>query len=60
MISLVLNLPKIKTDVQPAITKSLWQSAQLVRRSATKKAPYKTGNLRRSITEIASGNGIEV
>lgn len=60
MISLIVRIPKIKTNVQPAITKSLWQSAQLVRRTATQLAPYKTGTLRRSVTEYATGNSIEV
>ena len=60
MISLTVKIPKINADIQPAITKSLRQSAQLVRRSATQLAPYKTWTLRRSITEFATGNSIEV
>ena len=60
MISLTVRIPKINTDIQPAITKSLRQSAQLVRRSATQLAPYRTWTLRRSITEFATGNSIEV
>lgn len=60
MISLKVTIPKIETNLQPAITRSLWQSAQLVRRTASQLAPYKTGNLRRSITEFASWNTIEV
>ena len=60
MINLVVRVPNIKSNVQPAITKSLRQSAQLVRRTATQLAPYKTGTLRRSIMEYATGNSIEV
>lgn len=60
MISLQITIPRLKTDLQPAITKSLWQSAQLVRNDAVDLAPFKTGNLRRSITEFATSNTIEV
>ena len=60
MISLQIVIPRMKTDLQPAITKSLWQSAQLVRNDAVDLAPFKTGNLRRSITEFATSRTIEV
>ena len=60
MISLQIVIPRMKTDLQPAITKSLWQSAQLVRNDAVDLAPFKTGNLRRSITEFATSRTVEV
>ena len=60
MISLQITIPRLKTDLQPAINKALWQSAQLVRNDAVDLAPFKTGNLRRSITEFATSNTIEI
>lgn len=51
MISISINVPNIKWDITSAIKKSLWQSSMLVRREATKRAPYQTGTLRRSIVE---------
>lgn len=60
MISFKLIIPKIGTNASPAIKKSLRQSAQLVRRSATQKAPYKSWTLRRSIVEFATDNSIEI
>lgn len=60
MINISIRIPNIKTNIQPAIQKSLWQSAQLVRRSAIQKAPHKTGALRRSIVETGGNNQIEV
>lgn len=60
MISFKLIIPKIGTNASPAIKKSLRQSAQLARRSATQKAPYKSWTLRRSIVEFATDNSIEI
>lgn len=60
MISYELKIPKIPSNVQPAIKKALWESAMLVRRSATQKAPYKSWALRRSIIEYSNGNTIEI
>ena len=60
MIKYELIIPKIGTDANPAVKRALRQSAQLVRRSATQKAPYGTGTLRRSIIEYATSNNIEI
>jgi len=60
MIKYDLIIPKIGTDANPAVKRALRQSAQLVRRSATQKAPYGTGTLRRSIIEYATSNSIEI
>lgn len=51
MISVQVTAPTVKDDLRPAINKSLWQSSLLVRSDAVKLSPYKTGTLRRSITE---------
>lgn len=60
MISYELKIPKITSNVQPAIKNALRESAMIVRRSATLKAPFKSGALRRSIVEYSNGNTMEI
>jgi len=60
MIRYTLTVPNIKSELQPMINKSLYQSALVVRREAVSRAPYKSGNLRRSIVEYHNGNSMEV
>ena len=56
MISVDIKLPnKIGGDISGAVTKSLWQASMLVRRDASKRAPFKSGTLRRSIVEKVNG-----
>lgn len=56
MISVEITTPKFPMDLQPAINKSLRQSALLVRTDASKRAPFKTGTLRRSLVEKVYSN----
>lgn len=51
MISVEVETPTVQTDLRIPINKSLRQSALLVRKDASKNAPYKSGTLRRSLTE---------
>ena len=51
MISVEVESPTVMTDLRIPINKSLRQSALLVRKDASKNAPYKSGTLRRSLTE---------
>jgi len=51
MISVEVETPTIMSDLRVPINKSLRQSALLVRKDASKNAPYKSGTLRRSLTE---------
>jgi phage gpG-like protein len=51
MISIEVKAPTVQTDLRQPINKSLRQSALLVRRDASKNAPFKSGTLRRSLTE---------
>lgn len=60
MIRYTLTIPNIKSELQPMINKSLYQAALVVRREAVSRAPYKSGNLRRSIVEYHNGNSMEV
>jgi phage gpG-like protein len=47
-------VPEINTNTKPFLQKALRQSATYVRWKASKKAPYKTWTLRRSIVEKVS------
>ncbi len=60
MISITIKVPQIKSNLAWYMRTSLMQSWMIVRRTATQKAPYKTGNLRRSITDFATSNSIEI
>lgn len=51
MISVEVVAPTVMTDLRVPINKSLWQSSLLVRKDASKNAPFKSGTLRRSLTE---------
>lgn len=60
MIRMTVIIPKIDWNLKAPIKKSLWQSAQLVRNTAVDLVRYRTWALRRSITERATDNSIEV
>lgn len=51
MISVEVVAPTVQTDLRLPINKSLRQSSLLVRTDASKNAPFKSGTLRRSLTE---------
>lgn len=59
-ISVQIKAPRINTNIQQPIQKSLYQSAFLVRRDASRNAPYKSGTLRRSIVEKVYTNKAEI
>jgi len=60
MISVEIKVPTMNTNIQPAVQKSLWQSSLIVRRDASRNAPFLTGTLRRSIKEIVTPYKAEV
>lgn len=54
MIKADIKVPKITTEMKPALQRWLARSTYIVRWTAVQKAPYKTGTLRRSIVEKVS------
>lgn len=51
MIKADIVVPKINSNMKPALNKALRQSVTYVRWKAVQKAPYQTGTLRSSIVE---------
>ncbi len=52
------DLTLAKADIEPQIKQAMVKSTNVVQQEAQRRAPYKTGTLRRSILPSVSSNGL--